>query len=236
MRPTQGTKVNPLQLHDEVLRVIDAYYAFIFHLQLRIQFRLLKPHLWFNYLQIVGFATWKALPPNKRRKVFDLLCSRDEQCNPFYFIATHRHPTHALSDHLDKMYPNFNWQDLFHVHDVRESAIPGFRISKHILPYLVPGIPIIGLIFGAGDRALVDSVLEWFSPKSWKEHPLYFIYAFCVCYVVAFFSVFSFALWRVRHQMRRAGNILKYMAVVFGSQDTYESCLYSYSENPNSVC
>ena len=213
--------MTPFQLHDKAVSEINAYYAFIFRVQILNQFRLLNLGLSRKYLRIMGFSIWGAFAiQDTRRKVLDLLCSKDEQRSPFYLIAVQNHPTHALAEYLANKFPDSNWHDLFHVHDVRENAIPGFQMSKHVLPYLVLAVSLFGVIAGAGDDLSLDDLVAWINPVYWIDKPHYLASALGVVYIVLITLGASLMLWTTRHRTRRAGNVLKYMAVIYDGRHT----------------
>ena len=213
--------MTPFQLHDTAVSEINAYYAFILRVQILNQFRLLNLGLSLKYLRTMGFSIWGAFTvPVTRQRVLDLLCSQKEKDHLFYSIAVHRHPTHALAEYLANKLPQSNWRDLFHVHDVREDAIPGFQMSKHVLPYLVLIVSLFGVMIGAGGELSADDLVAWVKPASWIEKPQYLLSAVAVLYIVTIIFSVSLRLWTTRHRARRAGNILKYMAVIYDGQHT----------------
>ena len=66
--------MNWMHQHHDAVKEIHAYYSFIFWVQIRNQFRLLKPRLFFQYTRIVGLFPWKAGldVPQLRQSMFNL--------------------------------------------------------------------------------------------------------------------------------------------------------------------
>lgn len=202
-----------MQRHDEVVAEINRYYAFKSRIQFRIQVRLLiSPKLLWRCMWFLVPRRGRNIS-KQRQEVIDVLCNSAEKDSPFYSICLHGYPTDALGEYLENGFRDSDWLALIDVHGVRERAIPRYRFSKRVLPWLPVLIPILAIFRNPSeDAAMSTSFLQWMHPMSWVNEPLVFFIALTVPYTVLLVLGSSLSLARARYRLRRAGNMLAYMA------------------------
>ena len=184
--------------HHEAVEEINAYYSFIFRVQIRNQLRLLKPHLFFQYTRIVGLFPWRAGldVPQLRHRMFDVLCSTDEKRNVFYRICVDPYPTAALSQHLAVKFPQHKWDAVEIAHQIRESAVPSFSFRQ-----LLPWLALIVAVVQIGGSNPFKWVLGPGNPLDLSPYALV-----AAIYIVIFFVVYPFYLaWTRREMASRKG-------------------------------
>ena len=190
---------NWMEQHGEAVTEINAYYSFILWVQIRNQFRLLKPLLMFKYIRIVGLIPWKGGPrvPKLRKAIFKLLCSETERENQFYAICLEPYPTHALSNYLALKFPQYDWIAIEIAHQIREDAAPSFSF-RQLLPWL----------------AFIASVVPFFR-SGWSDwwEALSALQLMAAVYAVLFFVVVPLTIARERRKLKRAGFVLKYLTI-----------------------
>ena len=200
--------MNWMHQHHDTVKEINSYYSFIFWLQIRNQFRLLKPCLFFQYTRIVGLFPWKAGldVPQLRHRLFDVLCSTDEKNNVFYRICVDPYPTAALSQHLAVKFPKHNWHAVEVAHRIRESAVPSFGF-RQLLPWLALIAAVVPLL-SSNPFEVVDKALRTALDSGNPLDPS--AYVLTAALYILLYSLYL--AWR-RHKLKRAGFVLKYLTI-----------------------
>ena len=206
--------MNWMRQHEEAIQEIDAYYSFAFWAQLKIGFRSVCPRLLLQRIRASGFR-WRLQQetPESQKRDVDMLCSEKDKSNVFYdvFLASHpmTHRTdalHALSKHLATKFALHDWRAVEEVHRIHEGSVPAFGFFKHMLPFMVFVLAIVGLLVNfsptVGDKTVGKIDTNW---ALWTYfHALYVVCSlgFYLCHLA----------WR-RYKLKRSGSVLKYLVI-----------------------
>ena len=202
--------MNLVQQNEEVVKEIEKYYSFLWKTVFRNMLRSLNPEKFPKLFRIQLQFFWSNLRKKQpiniiqmRQQQLDLLCSEIEKLSPYYQIFySDPHHIHALSEHLLRMYPTFNWIALESVTHVRVDLIP----KVNLMNILHVGMFILA-VFGA------FKIFEDYPPPINTNNPLIIVGSLGLAYTAAFFVMIIFAFGRARRRLQRTTNILKYMAI-----------------------
>ena len=208
--------MNLMQQHEQVIKEIDAYYSFRRRIQWWINLRTLKPRSFIPYCSQIAGPWFMGLFSRKKRlseremwtAIVELLSSETEKTSPFYdIVRTGPSPVHPLSEYLANKFSNYNWADLEKANRVHENVLPKFGLVR----VLMEGVNILVII--AIVRALLDgSLLKLIQQQLIQGHQLLFA---ALIYTILFLSIFLFKFWNRRVRLQRAGNVLKYLTILY---------------------
>lgn len=202
--------MNLVQQNEEVVEEIEKYYSFLRKIALRNMLRSLIPTKMakIHWIQFQFFSRHflKKQPLDIlqfRQQQLDLLCSETEKSSPYYQILySDPHHIHALSEHLDRVFPAFNWIALERVSHVRVDLIPKIKLMN-ILHF------VMLIIAALGAFKIIGSHCE---PIDF-DNPWTAIGLFGLIYTAFFIVVIILTFARARRRLQRTTNILRYMAI-----------------------
>ena len=211
--------MNLMQQHEQVIKEIDACYSFRRGIQWSINLRVLKPRSFIRYCAQIAGPWFMGLFPRIKRlsdreiwtKSVELLSSKIQKTSPYYeIIRTDYSPIHALSEYLANKFSNYNWTELEKANQVHENVLPKFGLGK----VLMEGVNIIVIITIV--KALLDgSLLELIEQQLIQGNQLLFA---ALLYIIVLLSIFSVKFWRGRVRLQRAGNVLKYLTILYPAE------------------
>ena len=206
----ESRKMNLVQQNEEVVKEIEEYYSFLWKIVLRNMLRSFIPtktakifRIQFQFFQR-NFR--KKQPLNilqMRQEQLDLLCSSTEKSNPYYQIFySDPHHIHALSEHLIRIFPTFNWIALESVTHVRVDLIPRVKLMNilHIGMFVLA-------VFGA------FKIFETYPTSIDPSNPWIAVASIGLAYIAIFSVMILFVFGRARRRLQRTTNILRYMAI-----------------------
>ena len=203
--------MNLIKQHRRVVNEIEKYHSFSRRIAWRNAFRALNPRLMLkpigNNLRAMAHffrQDGEGIILDIRRKQYGHLCSEPEKANAFYrIVCSDLNPMHALSKHLEKKFPDFEWTALERTSHWRIGLIPSFS-SRPILNLATLVLTVIG-VFQLYDK---DSIVAIDLGNFWGP-PVLSLVVYCVIILFAH-------LWLLvveRRRLQRAKNILGYMAI-----------------------
>lgn len=216
--------MNLMQQHEQVIKEINACYSFLLRIQLHHMLQLFKPRYLIRYCsQIVGpwfiaLFLWK-----KRRdqseiwiETLDLLSSETEKTSPYYeIIRKGSSPIHHLSEYLANKFSNYNWTDLEKANQLYENVLPKFRLVKVLLGGV--NIAAIMTIF----QGILDGSLWSLVQQKLIQGNQFLLVA--LIYIILIGSISLSAFWKRRVRLQRAGNVLKYLTILYPTQRRYNN-------------
>ena len=211
--------MNLMEQHEQVIKEINAYYSFLRRIQFHNFLRIFKPHYQIGYQSRIIGPELRALFSRKKHRdklklwaeTLDLLSSETEKTSPYYeIIRSDSFAIDHLCEYLANTFSDYNWVDLEKANQVRENVLPKFGFAKVVMGGLT--ITAILTIFkGLWDGSLWSLVQQ----KLIQENQSLLI---AMLYVVLLVLIFSFSFWRRRVRLQRAGNILKYMTILYPTE------------------
>ena len=211
--------MNLMQQHEKVIEEIDACYSFILCTRLHNFFRILKPRSFIQYCSQIAGPWFMGLFSRKKRlsqrviwtEGLDLLSSETTKTSSYYeIIRTDNPPIHALSEYLANKFSNYNWTDLEKANQVRENILPKFGFVKVVMG----GLAIAAII--AMFKGLLDGSLWAFIQHSLIQENLLLFAE--LTYIFVLLLIFLFDFWKRRRRLQRAGNVLKYLTILYPAQ------------------
>ena len=208
--------MNLMQQHEQVIKEIDACYSFRLRIQFYNYLRVFKCRSVVRYWSQIARPWFMGLFSRKKRlsqseiwtESLDLLSSETEKTSPYYqIIRTGPSPVHALSEYFANKYSNYNWTELEKANQVHENVLPKFGLGKVVLG----GVNIAAIITIA--KGLLDgSLWTLVQQKLIQENQLLFV---ALIYIIVLLSIFSVDFWKRRVRLQRAGNVLKYLTILY---------------------
>ena len=134
-----------------------------------------------------------------------------EKTSPYYeIIRTGPSPIHPLSEYLANKFSNYNWTDLEKANQVYENVLPKFGFVKVLL-----GGANIAAIITVFKGLLDGSLLSPVQQKLIQENPFLLV---ALIYIILCGSISLIAFRKRRVRLQRAGNVLKYLTILYPTE------------------